>query len=156
MLRMAPKEQTFDDILSTAMAELQTIAADRQLVLEMPPNLPPIYADGQRIAQVLINLVGNAAKYSPPQTTITLSVHSDGEAVQVDIADQGPGIPPRDRKRVFEAFRQLENDAAHRAKGAGLGLAICKGIVEAHGGRIWVQDRPGPGAVISFTLPPRR
>ncbi len=153
MLRIAPRDQAFEDILSTAMAELQIIAADRNLVLNIPPNLPPVHADDQRIAQVLINLVSNAAKYSPPQTTITISVQSDGEVVEVSIADEGSGIPPQDRRRVFEAFRQLENDAAHRTKGAGLGLAICKGIVEAHGGRIWVQDRPGPGAVISFTLP---
>jgi signal transduction histidine kinase len=153
MLRMAPSEQTFADILSTAMTELQTLAAERTLVIEAPLDLPSVYADGERIAQVLINLVGNAAKYSPPQTTITISAHRENGAIQVDIADQGPGIALQDRARVFEAFRRLEDDTGHRAKGAGLGLAICKGIVEAHGGRIWIQDRAGPGTAVSFTLP---
>ena len=73
--------------------------------------------------------------------------------IQVDVTDQGPGIPPKDHLRVFEAFRQLENGTENRAKGAGLGLAICKGLIEAHTGKIWIQDHRGPGTVISFNLP---
>jgi signal transduction histidine kinase len=73
--------------------------------------------------------------------------------VQVNVADHGPGIPPQDRERVFEAFRQLENGTGNRTKGAGLGLAICKGLIEAQNGKIWIQGRLAPGAVISFTLP---
>ena len=113
----------------------------------------PLQADGERIAQVLINLVGNAAKYSPPQTTIAITARQADNVLQVDVADQGPGIPAQDRAHVFEAFEQLNHESTRRTGGAGLGLAICRGLIEAHGGRIWAQARPGPGTVISFTLP---
>ena len=73
--------------------------------------------------------------------------------IQIDVTDQGPGIPPAARTRIFEPFEQVERPATNRTGGAGLGLAICKGLVEAHGGRIWVQDRTEPGTTISFTLP---
>ncbi len=73
--------------------------------------------------------------------------------IRIDVADQGPGIPPQDATRVFEAFRQLEAGSENRTRGAGLGLAICKGLIEAHNGKIWIQEHRGPGTVISFTLP---
>ena len=73
--------------------------------------------------------------------------------VQIDVTDQGPGIPPPARARIFEPFEQVDRPPTTRTGGAGLGLAICKGLVEAHGGRIWVQDRSEPGTTISFTLP---
>jgi signal transduction histidine kinase len=153
ILRIVPKAQTLDKIIATAMAQLQTVTADHHLALDVPHDLPLIHVDAQRIAQVLTNLVGNAAKYSPPQTPITLSAHQAGDVLQIDVADQGPGIPPQERVRVFEPFQQLESQASNRTKGAGLGLAICKGLVEAHGGCIWIQDRSAPGTIISFTLP---
>jgi signal transduction histidine kinase len=123
------------------------------LVLKITPDLPSVSVDGQRIAQVLTNLAGNAAKYSPPGTRITISAYPIENAIQIDVADQGIGIPAKEREHVFEAFRQLENESSNRARGAGLGLAICKGLVEAHGGKIWIQERAEPGTVVSFTIP---
>jgi signal transduction histidine kinase len=152
-LRIAPKPQTIDRIINTAMAQLQTVTAQHELKLEVPSDLPVLYADGDRIAQVLTNLVGNAVKFSPAQTTITVSMTCIDEYIQIDVADQGPGIASADRGRIFEPFQQIDDQAINRTEGAGLGLAICKGLVEAHGGRIWVQDHSGPGTTISFTLP---
>ncbi len=77
-----------------------------------------------------------------------------GNKIQVDVADQGPGIPTQERTRIFKAFHQLQNvSGTHLMRGAGLGLAICKGLIEAQGGTIWIQNRPGPGTTVSFTLP---
>ena len=155
MLRIRPRPQTIDHILNTAMAQLQIVCAQHELVLNVPGDLPRLVVDADRIAQVLTNLVGNAVKYSPPQTTITVSAARIADALQFDVADQGPGIPAAERARIFEPFQQLDSHAINRTEGAGLGLAICKGLVEAHGGRIWVQARSGPGTIISFTLPVR-
>ncbi len=141
----------FQRILDVAMAQLQTITRNNTLVLDIAPGLPAVVADAQRVAQVIVNLVDNAVKYSPPRTTITLSASAVDQALQIDVSDEGEGIAPEDRAHVFEAFRQA--DKKLRRKGAGLGLAICEGLVRAHGGRIWIQDRPGPGTTISFTLP---
>jgi PAS domain S-box-containing protein len=152
-LRIAPQPLKIESILNTAMAQLQTVTLKHSLQLDVPEQLPRVYADGDRIAQVLTNLVGNAAKHAPARTTIVVSAARVGEQVQIDIADQGPGIAAVDRERIFEPFQQIDDRAIHRTEGAGLGLAICKGLVEAHGGRIWVQDRSGPGATLSFTLP---
>jgi two-component system, OmpR family, sensor histidine kinase KdpD len=152
-LRINPAPHTIDRILSTAMAQLQALTRNHALQIEVPADLPPVLADPQRVAQVLANLVSNAAKYSPPQSAINLSArHVDGQ-VEIDVSDEGPGVQPEDRAQVFEAFRRGSSNRAQHTKGAGLGLAICKGLVEAHGGRIWIQDRPGPGATFSFTLP---
>jgi PAS domain S-box-containing protein len=152
-LRIEPKIQALAKIIATAMAQLQMVTAQHQLILAVPPDLPPVIVDAQRIAQVLTNLVGNAVKYSPKKTSITISAQLMDNMIQIDVADQGPGISPRDRARVFEPFQQLKHKAVHQMEGVGLGLAICKGLVEAHQGRIWIQDRSGPGTIISFTLP---
>lgn len=153
MLRIRPRPHAIEHIVNAALAQLQIVSARHTLVLDVPADLPRLVVDADRIAQVLTNLVGNAVKYAPPQTVITVSAARADNVVQFDVTDQGPGIPSADRTRIFEPFQQLDNHAINRTEGAGLGLAICKGLVEAHGGRIWVQDRSGPGTVISFTLP---
>jgi PAS domain S-box-containing protein len=152
-LRISLGKASLNNVVDSASAQLQAVTTDHKLVMEIPPGLPQILCDEQRIAQVLTNLITNAAKYSPRQTKITITAHQSGKMVQVDVFDQGPGIPPQDRIRVFEAFRQLENGTGSRTKGAGLGLAICKGLIEAHNGNIWIQDHRGSGTVVSFTIP---
>jgi signal transduction histidine kinase len=152
LLRIHPGEFSVYDIVDTAMAQLQTITQHHYLHITLPPDLPHVRADRQRVAQVLVNLVDNAAKYSPADTDITVSAQQTGTGIQIDVRDTGIGIPPQDRQRVFEVFRRGENDSTKRTKGAGLGLAICKGLIEAHGGEIWVQNHAGPGTVMSFTL----
>lgn len=153
ILRITPTKISLSTIIDSAIAQLQAIINDHNLVLNVPAKLPPIFGDELRIAQVLTNLVSNAVKFSPPQTQITISAHRAGKMVQVDVSDQGPGVPQKDTTRIFEAFRQLENETSSRTKGAGLGLAICKGLIEAHHGQIWIQNHDGPGTIISFTVP---
>ncbi len=149
-LRMERSRITLDEALAVADAQLQMLIDRHVLEVNFPDDLPAVDADAQRIAQVFVNLVSNAVKYSPPGSHITLSAcrGSDG-TVRVEVSDEGPGIPPEARDLVFEAFRQIERDGS---QGAGLGLAICKGLIEAHGGRIWVVDDPPPGATLAFTL----
>jgi signal transduction histidine kinase len=156
ILRISPKKQPLQRIAIPALEQIKAVITDHELVVNIPKDLPAIYGDGQRIAQVITNLVGNANKYSPPRTTITVSARRMQELVQVDVADQGFGIPPQERRRIFEAFHQLENKSGSQMRGAGLGLAICKGLIEAQGGTIWVQDSSGPGTVVSFTIPVAR
>lgn len=150
-LTIQPEHQSLAQVVDVARAQLITLAAQHALVLDLPEDLPAVCADAQRIAQVLVNLVQNAARYSPDGTMIHVQARSIGNYVQVDVSDEGIGIPDALRESVFEAFRQINRGSGQA--GAGLGLAICKGVVEAHGGSIWVQDRPGPGTTIAVTLP---
>ena len=100
--------------------------------------------------QVVINLLENALKYAPPRSMIELSASKADGAVVFEITDRGPGLQPGDEQRVFEKFYRADSA---REGGVGLGLTICRGIVEAHGGRIWAENRPGGGALFRFTLP---
>jgi two-component system, OmpR family, sensor histidine kinase KdpD len=142
-------------VVEMARMELEKFAENHQLVLDVPDNDPMVRADPLRIGQVLVNLVNNAVKYSPPGSTITVAARVQDDAVQIDISDEGEGIPPDQREMMFEVFQRLERDRKKRIKGVGLGLAIVKGLIEAHGGEIWVEDRDGPGSgtTFSFTIP---
>jgi two-component system sensor histidine kinase KdpD len=102
------------------------------------------------IEQVFVNLLENAARYTPAGTPIEISGVSLGNAVRMDVADSGPGVPPGEEERIFAKFHRGAQD---RGGGVGLGLTICRGIVMAHGGRIWAENRPEGGAVFRFTLP---
>ena len=134
------------------MPELQTLVTQHQFEVTLADELPAVLADQQRIGQVLVNLVGNAAKFSPLDTRICIAAVQDGDSVRVSVSDEGPGIPPFERGLVFEVFHQVAREGG-RLRGSGLGLTICKGLVEAHKGKIWIEDRPEPGTTISFTLP---
>ncbi len=147
------KSHSLLDILIEAAPQLKVLTSGKQLTTHIPENLPPVYVDDARIAQVLVNLVRNAATYSPIGTEISISASVRGNFVQVNVNDQGSGIPPSEQKRVFEAFRRGISEETGSAKGAGLGLAICKGLVEAHGGRIWIRKKAPPGTTVSFTIP---
>jgi two-component system sensor histidine kinase KdpD len=106
--------------------------------------------DDVLIEQVLVNLLDNVIKYTPPDSPIAIIATATDEAVTIEVADRGPGLPSGEEKRIFEKFYRLPSDAG---RGAGLGLAICKGIVEAHRGRIWAQNLPAGGVAFLFTLP---
>lgn len=116
---------------------------------------PDVPVDPVLIDQVLSNLLENALRYSPPHGEVTISVAPWRSGVQVRVADQGPGIAPADRERVFDAFTQLGAAAPDAAGGSGLGLAISRAIVLAHGGRIWIEGTPGGGTAVAFELPVR-
>jgi K+-sensing histidine kinase KdpD len=153
-IQIAPKVCRFTEILEIAAAQFEILTRQHSFAIHIAPNLPLILADHQRIAQVLVNLVGNATKYSPAGTSIDLYADMEGDYLHVEIADHGMGIPEEDREIIFEAFRQVERkDGRRHQQGAGLGLAICKGLIEAHQGRIWVNPLYTEGTSICFTIP---
>lgn len=129
---------------------VQAWAKGREVSCDLPDDPITVYADPDRICQVLGNLIGNAIKFTPRGGRITLAARREGLAVQVSVTDQGPGIPPSDLARVFEPYWQAPGTAR---LGAGIGLKIAQGLVEAHGGRIWVESEVGVGTTFAFTLP---
>jgi PAS domain S-box-containing protein len=151
-LRISPSECSLDEIFSLAMLQLQSLTEDHHLVVDLPSGLPKVRADAQRIGQVLANLVDNATKYAPPQTTVCITARQADGWLEICVSDEGPGISDEDRERLFQAFRRGDG-AQRRTRGTGLGLAICKGLVEAHGGRIWLRADAGSGTTMCFTLP---
>ncbi|HLI88545.1 MAG TPA: ATP-binding protein [Ktedonobacteraceae bacterium] len=124
-----------------------------RITLSIPPNLPSVMADGERIEEVLQNLLDNAIKYSPDRPLITISCRATGEEVIVSVSDAGMGISLRDQEQIFERFHRVGAPLAQATPGAGLGLYICRAIVEAHGGHIWVESALRQGSTFSFSLP---
>jgi two-component system sensor histidine kinase KdpD len=141
--------QPMEEVIGAALTRLEDRLRDRRVDTDVPPDLQAPF-DSILIEQVLINLLENAAKYTPPGTAIDVAAALQDGEVQVEVADRGPGVPKQDAERVFDKFyRAREREGG----GVGLGLTICRGVVRAHGGRIWVEDRPGGGASFRFTLP---
>jgi len=153
MLPILLEPHFLHEILEDSMTQFHSLTSRQTLTIHLPANLPPVFGDAKRIAQVLVNLVRNASTYAPEGTEINISANVRGGFVQINVNDQGPGIPPAERKRIFQAFRRGIHEENGTGKGAGLGLAICKGLVEAHGGRIWIKKQTTPGTTISFTIP---
>jgi signal transduction histidine kinase len=123
------------------------------LSLTLPPNLPPVQADRDKIDRVVTNLLDNALKYTPESGLVRITAYSQENFVCVNVTDNGPGIPPDQRERIFERFAQVEGERRSR-RGFGLGLAYCRLAVERHGGRIWVEEgEDGAGSQFIFTLP---
>ena len=143
--------QTVDDLVGTALAQLDGRFGDRPIDVVLPTELPPVHVDAPLITQVIVNLLENAVKHTPPGTRISVSAELEGEAVRVTVEDTGPGLPPGDPERLFAKFQRGREES--NAGGAGLGLAICRAIIDAHGGRISAMQRPGGGARFVFTLP---
>ena len=124
-----------------------------QLALNIPEEVPAVFADEDKLTQVLINLVNNAIKFTPGPGRITIQVHAQPSDVLFQVIDTGTGIPPEDVPKLFQKFQQLPVATAGQSKGTGLGLSISKRLVELHGGRIWVESCVGKGSTFSFTLP---
>ncbi|MBV9617063.1 MAG: DUF4118 domain-containing protein [Ktedonobacteraceae bacterium] len=143
-----------DELIHDVLGHMQFLLQDREVHTCLPENLPPVELDYLQMGQVLTNLLENAVRYTPSSSPIEISAQVvDGE-MRVSIADRGPGIPPADLERVFDKFyRVLSTTRKKNVTGSGLGLAVCLGLVEAHGGRIWAENRPGGGAIFRFTLP---
>ncbi|HEY4581048.1 MAG TPA: ATP-binding protein [Candidatus Acidoferrales bacterium] len=127
----------------------------KSLTVDAPADVPAVQADASLIGRVVDNLLSNAFKYTEKDGHITLRLESDGQVVTLRVSDDGEGIPPQHHRRIFEKFAQVVDPATGLAlrKGSGLGLALCRMAVEAHGGRIWVESNPGQGSTFSFTLP---
>jgi len=124
------------------------------LEARLPQSVPPIHADRDRVVQVLINLLSNAAKFAPPDTGRVVVLLSSGPGtLRVAVTDNGPGIAPEDQRIIFEKFRQAGDTLTDKPQGTGLGLPISRQIVEHLGGRLWVESVPGAGATFVFELP---
>ncbi|MFC2036505.1 ATP-binding protein [Chloroflexota bacterium] len=121
--------------------------------LDFPPDFPPVWGDPQRLREVLSNLVSNAVKYSPDGGMVWVGGRHDQTGATVYIADEGVGIPPEEQNLIFDRFHRVESGLHRRTEGTGLGLYLVKAIVEAHGGRVWVESTPGRGSIFMFALP---
>jgi two-component system sensor histidine kinase KdpD len=141
------------DVIGTALSRLARSLGQHQIAVQVDPDLPMLRLDFVLIEHVLVNLLENAAKYSPPQTTIHVRARQDGQAITLEVADEGIGIPTGERERIFDKFYRVQRGDRQGA-GTGLGLSICKGIVEAHGGHITASSPVhGKGAIFTLTFP---
>ena len=142
------------DIVQTVRSTLEPLAADKKLAfkLDISPELPPGHGDGRRLTQVLINLVGNAIKFTDTGEVVITAKATDG-SFHLLVRDTGPGISAADQAKLFQEFQRADNAITRERGGTGLGLAISKRIIEMHGGRIWVESQPGQGSTFVFTLP---
>jgi two-component system sensor histidine kinase KdpD len=141
--------QPAEEVIGAALARLDTSLRDRPIDIDLPPDGGLAPFDGVLIEQVLVNLLENAIKYTPPGSPIDITAHSRDYMLTISVADRGPGVPPGDEERIFDKFYRIESARG----GVGLGLTICRAIVAAHGGRIWAANQPGGGAIFTFTLP---
>ncbi len=146
------------DLISDTLETFRHTAQDNQIDLlgQASPDCDPVDMDIQRIGRVLNNLVGNALRYTPPGGSVTVQAKREGDRVLVSVCDTGEGIQPADLPHLFDRFYRGEKSRSRKTGGAGLGLAIAKGIVEAHGGQISVASKPGEGACFEFHLPCER
>jgi signal transduction histidine kinase len=142
------------DVIEAVSNTMRPLAVKKSIDLraECDERLALIPMDGARIKQVLLNLVGNAVKFTPETGRIWVRANAENSEVQIEVSDTGPGIPPEDRERIFLEFQQVGRDAG-KPQGTGLGLALAKKFVEMHGGKIWVESEVGKGSTFSFTLP---
>jgi signal transduction histidine kinase len=148
-------ENSLSDLISDTIESFSELAARQEVTLEgqADPTVDPVVMDAQQIGRVLSNLVGNALRHTPPQGTVRVQATAQPGGARVEIQDTGEGIPAQDLPHVFERFYRGEKSRSRATGGAGLGLAIAKEIVEAHGGTIDVESQPGEGTRFAFTLP---
>src|SRR6266700_3896263 len=144
-----------DELIHDVLDHMQPVLQGRTVQTHLPDDLPPVELDYLQMDQVLTNLIENAVRYTPPESPIEVSAQIDGEQMVISVADRGSGIPQADKERIFDKFYRVlaTQRNAVSVPGSGLGLAVSKGLVEAHGGHIWVEDRPGGGSIFRFTLP---
>jgi len=140
-----------DDLVGSALASLGARARSRRIDVVVPEGLPMIRADFVLLTQALSNVMDNALRYAPEDSTVTVAAAAVGDFVEITVEDEGPGIPEADLEHVFEKFYRVQR--GDRTSGTGLGLAICRGIADAHGGRVWAERGARGGARITLRLP---
>jgi two-component system sensor histidine kinase KdpD len=143
--------QPVEELIGATLKRLERRLSAHRVTVHVPEDLPLVHVDGVLIGQVLANLLDNAAKYAPAGTQISISADADADQVRVSVADEGPGLPPGEEKRIFEKFHRAAPEGAQ--SGVGLGLSIAKAILQAHGGAIEAENLPAGGAVFRFSLP---
>ncbi|MCI0438390.1 MAG: PAS domain S-box protein [Chloroflexi bacterium] len=144
-----------DMLVETSIQEASQSLGRHDLLVDVSGELPAVFANPDYVRRVVVNLLENAAKYSQPGTPIRIGARQAGREIVFSVADNGVGIAPDWRDRIFDKFVRAPNRGPSQPSGTGLGLALCKAIVEAHGGKIWVESQVGRGSIFSFTLPAR-
>ncbi len=143
-------------LIKEVAESLRPVAAEKLISLDIASRDPAVmaWADRDKVTQVLMNLIGNALKFTPPHGKVTIAVGRNGDQwVRVSVADTGPGIPTEEINKIFDKFYQIAQSGRQKTKGTGLGLTICKDLVEMQGGKIWVESESGKGSTFAFTLP---
>jgi len=154
MLHLKPEQVDALQLLRELVEEVAPVPANREqsLVSKLPPSLPSVWCDRVRLRQIVLNLLNNAFKFTPEGGKITLGAREDDGNLVVEVKDTGPGIAEEEQQRLFDPYHRIDSDR-ERFSGLGLGLALCKTLVELHRGRIWVESRAGRGSTFGFSLP---
>jgi len=152
---LEPEPVDLASLVSQVLSEIEVARPDRHVDLRdrMPADLPPVLADRERVHQVLFNLLDNAVRFTPSGGRVTVTASRHNGSVDVEVSDTGPGIAPEHLPRLFERFYRVDEARSRDDGGTGIGLAIARSVVEAHGGRIWAESAPGKGATFTFELP---
>jgi K+-sensing histidine kinase KdpD len=140
-------------IVQQVVDQTRARETDRSIHIPTKPGLPLVFADRDRVAEVLANLLDNADKYSPHDKGIDIDVQADQTEVTITVRDFGKGVPPNDLDRIFDKFYRADSSDAQVSYGYGLGLYVCRRLIEAQGGRIWAENARDGGAIFYFTLP---
>jgi len=140
-------------LIRRVVDDMAALTPDHRFKVDTPPEVPPVQADPQRLEQVLRNLLGNAIKFSPANTLISVALRAQPSRLVVSVTDQGQGISREDLQTLFIPFHRVRQAGGREVKGVGLGLFISRSIVEAHGGEIWVESELGKGSTFYFSLP---
>jgi two-component system sensor histidine kinase KdpD len=150
-LKLHKELQPLEEVVGAALNRLEKRLADRPITTSLPADLPMVPLDASLAEHIFINLLENSLKYTPPGSPLTIAAVPKDDEIEVEVADFGPGFAPEDLEKIFEMYYRGGEDIGQ--KGYGLGLAICRAIVQAHGGRIWAVNRTEGGAAIRFTFP---
>jgi two-component system, OmpR family, sensor histidine kinase KdpD len=150
-LRLHKELQPLEEVVGAALNRLEKRLSGRPIATSLPADLPMVPLDASLAEHIFLNLLENSLKYTPPGSPLAIAAVQKDHEIEVEVADLGPGFPPEDLEKIFEMYYRGPEDNGQ--KGYGLGLAICRAIVQAHGGRIWAANRPGGGAAIRFTFP---
>jgi len=155
-LALYPELIDVKTLVRETLAKIKRQAPSHRFSISIPYKLPSINGDPLRIERILYNLLDNAAKYSPPGSQIKVSANAEPERLVIGVSDHGKGLSSSEQAKIFGPFQRLENDRPDQARGAGLGLMVCRRLVEAHGGEIWVESKKGKGSTFFFSLPRRK
>jgi two-component system sensor histidine kinase KdpD len=152
-LKIRQEQCQVSSITESIKSRLKVLTKNHKLAIDIPKTLPAVFADEMRIGQVISNLVDNAVKFSPAGSEISITANHDEDKIIINVTDHGEGMTEEVMSKLFNRFYQAENIVSGRQKGTGLGLVICRGIIESHGGDIWVESKLGAGSKFSFSLP---
>ncbi len=152
-LNLQAKKSQIESVVQDVVNKLHNRSAIHRITADFPSGLPPVVIDPVRIERVLYNLVENAIKYSPKGGEVKIAIHQENNQMVTGVSDQGIGISPEGQKRLFQSFQRLDIQKKHNIPGVGLGLRVCRILVEAHGGKIWVESEMGNGSTFFFSVP---